>query len=173
METSSRPATPSAKPASPSSLPRIRSKPKSRQQRRQGNRQAIPRPSLPPASSTPPSTSNNRIQTLHGSPNSRIVSTSPGEPDKVSTAHNLDVTFAPDGGVQKLIQTGDFQYHEASAKPDTGGREAFADVATYTPERRDAAADRLAARHRRRHDHDCDQRCASTARPATASPTTT
>lgn len=77
--------------------------------------------------------SNNRIQTLQGAPNSRIVSTSPGEPDKVSTARNLDVTFAPDGGVQKLVQTGDFQYREASAKPGTGGREAFADVATYTP----------------------------------------
>ncbi len=76
---------------------------------------------------------NNRIQTLHGAPNSRIVSSSPGEPDKLSVAQNLDVAFAPDGGVQKLIQTGDFQYHEASAKPDTGGREAFADVATYTP----------------------------------------
>ena len=77
--------------------------------------------------------SNNRIQTLHGAPNSRIVSTSPGEPDKVSVARNLDVTFAADGGVQKLVQTGDFQYHEASAKPGTGGREAFADVATYSP----------------------------------------
>ncbi|MGZ4836094.1 MAG: LPS export ABC transporter periplasmic protein LptC [Terriglobales bacterium] len=77
--------------------------------------------------------SNNRIQTLHGAPNSRIVSTSPGEPDKVSAARNLDVTFAPDGGVQKLVQTGDFQYHEPSAKPDIGGREAFADLATYTP----------------------------------------
>jgi len=77
--------------------------------------------------------SNNRMQTLHGAPDSRIVSTSPGEPDKVSVARNLDVAFAPDGGVQKLVQTGDFQYREASAKPDTGGREAFADVATYTP----------------------------------------
>ena len=77
--------------------------------------------------------SNNRIQTLHGAPDSRIVSSSPGEPDKVSAARNLDVTFAPDGSVQKLVQTGDFQYHEASAKPDIGGREAFADLATYTP----------------------------------------
>jgi lipopolysaccharide export system protein LptA len=77
--------------------------------------------------------SNNRMQTLHGTPDSRIVSTSPGDPDKVSVARNLDVTFAPDGGVQKLVQTGDFQYHEASGKPDVGGREAFADVATYTP----------------------------------------
>jgi lipopolysaccharide export system protein LptA len=32
-----------------------------------------------------------------------------------------------------LVQTGDFRYHEASAKPDTGGRAAFADMATYTP----------------------------------------
>ena len=36
-------------------------------------------------------------------------------------------------GVEKLVQTGEFQYHEASDKPDTGGRSAFADVATYTP----------------------------------------
>ena len=77
---------------------------------------------------------NNRLQTLHGWPNSRIVSTTPGAPDKVSTADKLDVTFAPDGGVEKLIQTGNFAYHEASANPSTtGGRDAFADVATYTP----------------------------------------
>jgi lipopolysaccharide export system protein LptA len=76
---------------------------------------------------------NNRIKTLHGSPYSRIVSTTPGQPEKVSTARNLDVVFAPDGGAEKLVQTSDFQYHEASAKPDTAGRAAFADVATYTP----------------------------------------
>ena len=76
---------------------------------------------------------NNRMKTLHGTPDSRIVSTSPGQPDKVSTASALDVIFGPDGGAEKLVQTGDFQYHEAAAKPDTGGRSAFADVATYTP----------------------------------------
>ncbi len=75
----------------------------------------------------------NRMQTLHGSPDSRIVSTSPGEPDKASTSQNLDVSFAPDGGVEKLVQTGSFEYHEPSAKPDTGGRAMFADKATYTP----------------------------------------
>ncbi len=75
----------------------------------------------------------NRMQTLHGSPDARIVSTSPGQPDKVSTSQNLDVTFAPDGGAEKLVQTGDFQYHEPSPKPDTGGRAMFADKATYTP----------------------------------------
>src|SRR5208283_2307538 len=76
---------------------------------------------------------NNRMKTLHGSPDSRIVSTSPGQPDKVSTAHNLDILFGPDGGAEELVQTGDFQYHEAAARPDTAGRSAFADIATYTP----------------------------------------
>jgi lipopolysaccharide export system protein LptA len=76
---------------------------------------------------------NNRMKTLHGSPDSRIVSTSPGQPEKVSTAQNLDVLFGPDGGAEKLVQTGDFQYHEASANPDTAGRSAFGEVATYTP----------------------------------------
>jgi lipopolysaccharide export system protein LptA len=75
----------------------------------------------------------NRIQTLHGWPNSRIVSTTPGEPDKTSIADKLDVTFAPDGGVEKLIQTGNFEYHEPPPNPTTGGRAAFADMATYTP----------------------------------------
>ncbi len=75
----------------------------------------------------------NRMQALHGSPDARIVSTSPGQPDKVSTSRNLDVSFAADGGVQKLVQSVAFEYHEASAKPDTRGRDAFADVATYTP----------------------------------------
>ena len=76
---------------------------------------------------------NNRMKTLHGSPDSRIVSTSPGQPEKVSTARNLDVAFGPDGGAEKLIQSGDFQYHEAPSKPGTTGRSAFAETATYTP----------------------------------------
>ncbi|HEY1730844.1 MAG TPA: LPS export ABC transporter periplasmic protein LptC [Terriglobales bacterium] len=76
---------------------------------------------------------NNRIQTLHGWPNSKIVSSAPGEPDKTSIADKLDVTFAAEGGVQKLIQSGNFEYHEPSPNPQTGGRSAFADMATYTP----------------------------------------
>ena len=75
----------------------------------------------------------NRMQMLHGSPDARIVSTSPGQPEKISTSQNVDVTFAPDGGAEKLVQTGDVVYHEPSPKPDTGGRAMFADKATYTP----------------------------------------
>src|SRR5579862_2330366 len=76
----------------------------------------------------------NHIQTLHGWPNSRIVSTTPGESEKLSTADKLDVTFDPDGGVQKLIQNGNFEYHEPAPNPQTGARSAFANSATYTPE---------------------------------------
>ena len=76
---------------------------------------------------------NNRMQSLHGSPDARIVSTSPGDPDKVSTSQYLDVSFDANGQAEKLVQTVDFQYHEPSAKPDTGGRAMFADKATYTP----------------------------------------
>jgi lipopolysaccharide export system protein LptA len=76
----------------------------------------------------------NHLQTLHGWPNARIVSSTPGDPDKVSTSDKLDVTFAPDGGVQNLIQTGNFAYHEPSGNPNAGGNAAFADMATYTPD---------------------------------------
>ena len=76
----------------------------------------------------------NHIQALHGWPNAKIVSTTPGSPDKTSTSDKLDVAFAPDGGVQKLIQTGHFVYHEPGINSSTGGRDAFADIATYTPD---------------------------------------
>jgi lipopolysaccharide export system protein LptA len=75
----------------------------------------------------------NQMQALHGSPDSRIVSTSPGQPEKVSTSEKLDVAFDSNGGVQKLVQTGNFEYHEPSANPGTGGRAAYADKATYSP----------------------------------------
>jgi len=75
----------------------------------------------------------NQVQSLHGEPDSRIVSTSPGQPEKVSTADKLDVAFDSDGGVKTLVQTGHFEYHEPPAQPNTGGRSAFAEKATYTP----------------------------------------
>src|SRR5262249_30774357 len=76
----------------------------------------------------------NRIQTMQGWPDARIVSTTPGEPDKVSTSDKLDVAFAAEGGVQKLVQTGRFEYHEPASKGSTNSRAAFADMATYTPD---------------------------------------
>ena len=67
-----------------------------------------PRPSLRRASFTQRLAKAIACRPCTARPNSRIVSTSSGQPDKTSTAENLDVTFAPDGGAEKLIQTGNF-----------------------------------------------------------------
>jgi lipopolysaccharide export system protein LptA len=68
----------------------------------------------------------NRMQTLHGAPNARILSLTPGEPQRVSTSRVLDVSFSPTGEVSNIVQTGNVHYVEAQ-------REAWADQGTYAP----------------------------------------
>ncbi len=71
-------------------------------------------------------TQHNRLATLHGAPNARIVSSKPGQSDRVSTSQMLDVAFRPEGGVASIVQQGDMAYVD-------GTRKAWADRATYTP----------------------------------------
>ncbi|HLK32198.1 MAG TPA: LPS export ABC transporter periplasmic protein LptC [Terriglobales bacterium] len=71
-------------------------------------------------------TEQNRMKTLHGAPDARIVSLTPGLPQRVSTSHILDVAFAPDGQVSNIVQTGDVQYTEAK-------RAGWAQNAFYDP----------------------------------------
>ncbi len=68
----------------------------------------------------------NRLRSVHGAPNARVVSSSPGEPDKVSTSQELEVAFGPTGGIATLVQEGDVRYSE-------GARSARAEKARYTP----------------------------------------
>ncbi len=68
----------------------------------------------------------NRLSSLHGAPNARIVSGKPGQPDRVSTSQTLDVAFRPEGGIASIVQQGDMAYVD-------GSRKAWADRATYTP----------------------------------------
>ncbi len=70
--------------------------------------------------------SHNRLQVLKGAPNSRVVSLVPGQPEKVSTADNLNVDFSPEGQILSILQTGNFHYTEAQ-------RSAWAARAQYTP----------------------------------------
>ncbi len=77
--------------------------------------------------------SRSRLRRAVGSSNVKVVAASPGNPDKVSTSEKLDVTFAPDGGITALEQSGHFEYHEAAANSGGSGRAAFAQVAGYTP----------------------------------------
>ena len=71
-------------------------------------------------------TEQNRMQTLHGAPDAKIVSRTPGEPQRVSTSRMLDVRFAPDGQVSHMVQTGNVHYLEPQ-------RQGWAQNAAYDP----------------------------------------
>jgi lipopolysaccharide export system protein LptA len=71
-------------------------------------------------------TERNRLAGLHGAPDAKIVSSRPGQPDRVSTSNALDVAFRPEGGIASIVQQGDLVYVD-------GTRKAWAQRATYTP----------------------------------------
>lgn len=78
----------------------------------------------------------NRLNSLHGEPNARVVSNSPGQPDRTTTSRSLDVKFGATGQIAEIIQQGDFHYNEpaaANAKGPATGRIATADNARYSP----------------------------------------
>jgi lipopolysaccharide export system protein LptA len=93
-------------------------------------------------------TDKNRITTLHGEPDAKIVGsktdtlmasghqspsmlpgnqgkTFPAQSDRVSTSRKLDVLFAPQGGIASITQTGDLVYVD-------GAQKAWADRGEYT-----------------------------------------
>ena len=71
---------------------------------------------------------NNHLAAVTGSPDAKIVMTTPGQPDKTSTSDRVDVSFAPAGGIAGLVQQGSFHYVEPSS---SSRREAWADKASY------------------------------------------
>src|SRR5512146_2205247 len=74
---------------------------------------------------------NNRLKTIHGEPNAKMVASTTGQPDKIATSHDLTVTFAP-GGVKEIVMNGAFEYKEAQAGSSTA-RTASAQKARYNP----------------------------------------
>jgi lipopolysaccharide export system protein LptA len=74
-------------------------------------------------------TEKNRLATLHGEPDAKIVSSrigdskigdskigAPGQPDRVSTSQMLDVIFRPEGGVASIKQAGGVAYVDGTLK---------------------------------------------------------
>src|SRR6266404_5234966 len=74
-------------------------------------------------------TEKNRLATLHGEPDAKIVSSrivaskivdskigAPGPPDRVSTSQMLDVVFRPEGGVASIKQAGGVTYVDGTLK---------------------------------------------------------
>jgi lipopolysaccharide export system protein LptA len=67
-----------------------------------------------------------RLSCVHGAPDARVVSTALGQPDRISTSQQIDATFRTEGGIDALVQQGNFAYAD-------GERQAHADRARYTP----------------------------------------
>jgi lipopolysaccharide export system protein LptA len=67
-----------------------------------------------------------QLATVHGAPDARIVSQTPGQPDRVSTSTMLDASFHPGGGIDSIAQQGSVAYQD-------GERRAWGGRATYTP----------------------------------------
>jgi lipopolysaccharide export system protein LptA len=67
-------------------------------------------------------TEKNRLASLHGEPNAKIVSgkiaiaSATNPPDRVSTSQMLDVVFRPEGGVASIVQTGGVAYVDGPQK---------------------------------------------------------
>src|SRR5579864_1136596 len=70
-------------------------------------------------------TPQNRLKNVFGSPDTRIVSSTPGLPDRITTSHDLSISFNNQGAITSVDQSGDFRYEE-------GQRTALAERAHYT-----------------------------------------
>lgn len=70
-------------------------------------------------------TEQNRLASLHGAPDAKIVTSTTGQPDRLSTSQTLDVAFRPKGGIASIAQEGGVAYVD-------GTRKAWGQRATYT-----------------------------------------
>src|SRR5580698_3292586 len=71
------------------------------------------------------------ITSLHGAPNARIVSSTLGQPDRISTSDSVDASFLPQGGIDAITQQGNMTYTDGQ---DPAQRmQAWANRARYTP----------------------------------------
>ncbi len=71
------------------------------------------------------------LTSLHGAPDARIVSSAPGQPDRVSTSDSVDAAFLPLGGIGSITQQGNVAYTDG--QPPEKRMQAWADSAHYTP----------------------------------------
>lgn len=70
--------------------------------------------------------SDNRLHSILGTPDAKIVSSVPNQPDRVSTSRQVTATFNSRGEIASAEQDGSFHYSE-------GQRESWAEHARYNP----------------------------------------
>ena len=68
--------------------------------------------------------SQNRFKTVVAGPDAKLVSSTPGQPDQVTTSREMTAIFNDDGAIRQIDQEGDFRYQQAQ-------RTASADHARY------------------------------------------
>jgi len=68
---------------------------------------------------------------LHGAPDARIVNSTPGQPDRVSTSEAVDATFLAAGGMESVTQKGNVVYTDN--QPAEKRVQAWSNSARYTP----------------------------------------
>src|SRR5258707_5030880 len=68
----------------------------------------------------------NRLRSVFGSPNATIVSSTPSQPDRVTSSREVTATFNAKGEITSAEQTGDFHFQE-------GERKGWAERARYVP----------------------------------------
>ena len=73
----------------------------------------------------------NQLTSVHGAPDARIVNSSDGQPERVSTSQAVDASFLSLGGIQSVTQTGNVVYSDSQATDKK--MQAWADLARYTP----------------------------------------
>jgi lipopolysaccharide export system protein LptA len=73
----------------------------------------------------------NHLASVHGAPNARIITSAPGEPDRVSTSDSVDASFLPQGGIDAVTQQDNVAYTDGQ-QPDKR-MQAWANTARYTP----------------------------------------
>jgi len=73
----------------------------------------------------------NRLASMHGAPNARIVNSMPGQPDRVSSSNSIDAAFVAQGGIESILQQGNVTYSDG--QPAGKQTQAWANSARYTP----------------------------------------
>ncbi|HTS07096.1 MAG TPA: LptA/OstA family protein [Candidatus Eisenbacteria bacterium] len=73
----------------------------------------------------------NHLASIHGAPDARIVNSTFGQPDRISTSDSVDASFLPQGGIQSLTQSGHLAYSDGQAAEKR--MQAWAKVGRYTP----------------------------------------
>jgi len=73
----------------------------------------------------------NHLSSVHGGPNARIVNSTPGQPDRVSTSETVDASFLPQGGIDSIAQQGSVVYSDGQQLEKR--MQAWANSAHYTP----------------------------------------